>query len=102
MKISESLKRCREHFNLTQAQVAESIGILQQTYYKYEAGKNVPSADVVVKLANAYGVSTDYLLGLSDEPASSTSTNADNELVNAVVSLHRALQNVIEKRGVGL
>ena len=68
MKIAESLKRFRKEFKLTQSQVAATLGILQQTYYKYESGKNTPSAEIVVDLADAYGVSADYLLGRSDEP----------------------------------
>ena len=68
MAIGESLKRFRKEFNLTQTNVADKLGILQQTYYKYENNRVTPSADVVIKLADAYDVSADYLLGLSDTP----------------------------------
>lgn len=67
-KIGQYLKRFREAFNLKQNQVAESIGILPQLYLKYEKDKSVPSASVIINLANAYGVSADYLLGISDTP----------------------------------
>jgi len=67
-RIGESLKRCRKNFNQTQGAVAEGLGILQQTYYKNEAGRAVPSALIIFKLAEHYNVSADYLLGLSDEP----------------------------------
>lgn len=68
MAIGESLKRFRKEFKLTQANVAKDLGILQQTYYKYENNKATPSADFVIKLADVYGVSADYLLGRSDMP----------------------------------
>ena len=68
MTIGESFKRFRKEMNLTQSSVAERLGILQQTYYKYETDKVKPSAEVVLNLANAYDVTTDYLLGRSDEP----------------------------------
>lgn len=68
MTIGESLKRFRKEFSLTQTNVANALGILQQTYYKYETDKVKPSAEVVLDLANAYDVSADYLLGRSDEP----------------------------------
>ena len=67
-KIGESLNRFRKAFNLTQAQVADKLGILQQSYYKYEAGRNMPPASIILDLAGAYDVSADYLLGRSDEP----------------------------------
>ena len=68
MTIGESFKRFRKEFNLTQSNVAEKLGILQQSYYKYETDKVKPSAEIIIDLANAYDVSTDYLLGRSDEP----------------------------------
>ena len=68
MTIGESFKRFRKEFNLTQSNVAEKLGILQQSYYKYETDKVKPSAEIIIDLANAYDVSTDYLLGRSDNP----------------------------------
>ena len=67
-QIGQYLRRFREKFNLKQNQVAESIGILPQLYLKYEKDKSVPSASVIINLANAYNVSADYLLGLTDSP----------------------------------
>ena len=37
-------------------------------YYRYEQGTREPSASVIIALANFFGVSTDYLLGLTDDP----------------------------------
>lgn len=68
MTIGESFKRFRKEFNLTQSNVADKLGILQQSYYKYETDKVKPSAEIILDLANAYDVSADYLLGRSDEP----------------------------------
>ena len=67
MTIAESLRRFRKEFNLKQKDVADTLGVKQPTYNVYES-KSVPSAAVIVKLANAYNVSADYLLGRSDEP----------------------------------
>lgn len=67
MTIAESLKRFRKTFNLNQKQVAETLGIKQQSYQVYES-KTVPSSTVILRLADAYNVTTDYLLGRSDEP----------------------------------
>lgn len=100
MTINESLKRFREEFKLTQAQVAEAIGSMQQVYYKYEAGRSIPSAEVIVKIASAFDVSTDYLLGMSDTPRNPKINSADKELVETVIACNKALQKVLDKRGV--
>ena len=67
MTYADALKRFRKDFNLTQKQAASAAGILQQAYQKYEYGR-VPSAEVLVKLADTFNVSTDYLLGRTDNP----------------------------------
>lgn len=68
MTYAESLKRFRNEFNLTQQQVADSIGILKQAYQRYEYGRD-PAISVLCKIANVYNISLDYLVGLSDNPA---------------------------------
>lgn len=64
----DSLKRFRATRKLSQADVAEKLGIMPQAYYRYECGRAVPSVDVILGMAEAYDVSVDYLLGRSDEP----------------------------------
>lgn len=59
----EKLKELRFKKKLTQAQVAQEIGIEQTSYGKYELGKAIPSVEVLQKLAEFFRVSTDYLLG---------------------------------------
>jgi len=54
---------------LTQAQVAEVLHVSQNTYSQYEIGTTRYPLDVVVTLAELYGVSVDYLVGLTDETA---------------------------------
>lgn len=54
---------------LTQEQIAELLHVSQNTYSQYEIGTTRYPLDAVVKLAEYYGVSVDYLVGLTDEPA---------------------------------
>ena len=63
-----SLRKFRAEYKLSQTDVARALNMAPQSYYKYESDKVVPSVDVIMKLADTYGVSTDYLLGRSDEP----------------------------------
>lgn len=66
MEISEGLKRFRQAFKLNQREVAAALKIPYQSYQGYEYGRNIPSAKIIVNLANIYKVSADYLLGLTD------------------------------------
>ena len=53
---------------LTQSQVAQVLNVKQNTYSQYEIGVLNYPLDVVIRLAQFYGTSTDYLLGLTDIP----------------------------------
>ena len=61
------LKDIREDRDLTQREVAEHLHIRQNTYSQYENGQRGLPIDTLVKLARYFGVSTDYILGLTDE-----------------------------------
>ena len=53
---------------MTQADVAKRLQCSQQAYSHYERGlRDIPS-DVLIRLSQLYGVSVDYILGLSDLP----------------------------------
>ena len=60
------LKTLRETLNLSQSSFAESIGLKQQTYSAYENGSNKPPIDVIIKIAEEYNVSIDWLCGFSN------------------------------------
>lgn len=68
MTIGDSFKRFRKERGLTQQQVANALKIQKSSYQRYEQEKVVPAATVIINLSKFFGVSTDYLLGLSDKP----------------------------------
>jgi transcriptional regulator with XRE-family HTH domain len=57
------IKDLREDFDLTQKKLAEVLGTTQQQYSKYENGLQEIPAHQLVKLADFYRVSVDYILG---------------------------------------
>ena len=61
----ENIRNIRVDRGYTQKQIAEILGISQNTYSQYEVGVLNYPVDAVVKLSRFYGVSTDYLLGLT-------------------------------------
>lgn len=62
------LRDLREDHDLTQEEVAKIIGTTQQHYGKYESGKIVIPFDRVIKLADYYGVSLDYIAYRTNKP----------------------------------
>ncbi len=66
--LSKRLSSLRKSKKLTQAEQAKVLGIARTTYAMYEQGNREPDYDTLTKIANYFGVSTDYLLGLTDKP----------------------------------
>ncbi|MBR7181228.1 MAG: helix-turn-helix transcriptional regulator [Clostridia bacterium] len=60
------IKDLREDRDLRQLDVAQAIGIDQRSLSNYETGKTSPDGEVIVRLARFFGVTCDYLLGVSD------------------------------------
>lgn len=63
----ERIRNLRIDRDLTQQEIAEVLHIKQNTYSQYETGTLNYPLEVVVSLAQFYGTSVDYLLGLTDE-----------------------------------
>lgn len=64
----KNLKSIRTARRLTQQEVADAISIERVTYARYENGTRTPPIENVIKLARFFEVTTDYLLGLTDNP----------------------------------
>lgn len=63
MEIKDILIRERKRHNLTQEELAKLLFMTRGAYAKYETGKNIPTTENIIKLADLYKCSTDYLLG---------------------------------------
>lgn len=62
------IRDLREDRELNQTQVAKMLGMSQTGYSKYETGENDIPTTVLIKLANFYNTSIDYLLGQTNSP----------------------------------
>ena len=85
MTLPESLKRFRKEFKITQKQVADAIGIQKNAYQAYEYGKVKPSVEILARIAEAFNVSADYLLGLND-----TRNSSESYLLNTYRNLNES------------
>lgn len=63
MTLAERLKAERIKHNLSQQQVADMLHMARGAYAHYETGKNVPPLENLIKLADIYKTSLDYLTG---------------------------------------
>lgn len=61
------IRDLREDRDLTQKQIAQMLGMSQTGYSKYETGENDIPTSVLIKLADFYDTSIDYLLERTDE-----------------------------------
>ena len=68
MYVLPRIKEIRKERGLSQAKVANRIGMEQTQYSRYERGENEIKVNVLIDICQALNVSSDYLLGLSDDP----------------------------------
>lgn len=68
-QFAQRLKLCRVVRGVSRRDMGELLGLSENGYGRYERGERMPSAFAVVKLADFFNVSTDWLMGLIDSPA---------------------------------
>ena len=66
--LMERLNQLKTERNLLQKDIAKDTGLSLRSYQYYEKGERIPDINVLIKLCTYFGVSADYLLGLSDDP----------------------------------
>lgn len=63
----ERIRNLREDRDLTQTNIARNLEMSQTGYSKYETGENDIPTQILIKLADFYNTSVDYLLGRTDK-----------------------------------
>ena len=67
--LSKRLQELRKKHKWKQEEVAEQCNMVLRTYRRYETGEREPQASALVKIADFYDVSIDYLAGRTDDPS---------------------------------
>ena len=62
------LRDLREDHDLTQDQLVQKLGMHKTTYTNYEQGKREPPFSLMIRLAQLYNVTLDYIAGITSEP----------------------------------
>ena len=104
MKFKERLKALRKELNLTQKEFAEKIGYTRTAVSAWEIGRNEPSNNDTIKLAEYFGVTTDYLLGKSDlrDPEKIELENLDIAFASGLRGLNKENQETLKNIMEGL
>lgn len=86
-----TLKTLRLQNNLTQAQLAQKLGVTKSVVSAYENGLRMPSYDILISISKVFKVTTDYLLGLEHKQEVDLSGLTDAE-VSALQNLIKAMK----------
>ena len=89
-----TLKTLRLKNNMTQAQLAQKLGLTKSVISAYETGLRLPSYDILIHIAKIYHVSTDYLLGFERKQEIDLSGLSEEE-IDALLNLIKAMKRNI-------
>ena len=92
------IKKLRKEKNITQIRLSIELEVSQETISAYEKGKYYPSAAMLIKLRDIFGVSIDYILGLSDTRFDSLSEANLTEAETYIINLCRKMNTSDRKR----
>ncbi len=87
MVFGQMLKKLRINNELSQKTLADKIGVIQQSISAYENGTSDPSIDCLIKFAQFFNVTIDYLVGYSQAPSNHCFTEDQIELFKTYDSL---------------
>lgn len=76
----ENLRKLRQNRNLTQKELGAMVGLSKAVVSKYENSMGYPTYDVLIRIARYSGVTTDYLLGVSNNKAVDVSGLTDSQI----------------------
>lgn len=82
------LRALRQEQNISMKQLGDIFDVAESTISLYENEKRKVDTDMLIKFANYFNVSTDYLLGITDERNSSLDNNADIGFDDFTYAMH--------------
>lgn len=80
--LNENIKKLRVAQGLNQVEFAKILSVTKQCVSNWENDNVVPSIDMLCKIADVFGVSTDYLLGRSDKRVIEVSSLTDKQITH--------------------
>lgn len=78
--IGKRIKKQRLKYNLTQRELSFRLGLTPKMISFYENEERTPPADIIIKLSQIFNISTDYILGLSDDNSKKVTVTQKEEV----------------------
>lgn len=94
----ERLKQLRTNAGLTQLEVSQLLGVERSTYVKYERGNSDPPTATLVRLADYFGVTVDYLIGHDSAAVPPLSKPAISDADFNILKKFHALDDMAQAR----
>lgn len=88
MTLNENIKQLRIARNLSQVDLAKVLGVTKQSISNWENNNIQPSIDMLIRLAEFFSVSTDYLLGFEQRKYIEISGLTDQQLAHIVAIIN--------------
>ena len=88
-EVKNRIRRLREDLDLRQIDVADATGIDQKTLSNYETGKTNPDSYSILRLAEFFQVTTDYLLGYA-----TTNIKSHKDLLSQLGKIEKELNEI--------
>ena len=92
------IRELREEKKITQIRLSIELEVSQETISAYEMEKYYPSVKSLINLQNIFGVSIDYILGLSDTRYERIETNSLAQDETRLINLYRKLDSLGKER----
>ncbi len=98
MKFKDRLVQLRKELKLTQIEFAKKIGFSRTAISAWEIGRNEPSNEDTIKIADFFGVSVDYIIGKSNirNPEKIDMDNVDVSFLTGVKGLNETNKMIIQ------
>nr|WP_302597785.1 helix-turn-helix transcriptional regulator [uncultured Cellulosilyticum sp.] len=90
---SKRLKELRKEHNLTQADLAQKLGVVRTAITNYETNRTMPDPAALNELANLFNVSIDYLLGNTNTPTDNLTVKEEKDIAKKLDELKEILES---------
>lgn len=104
MKTGEKIRYLRTKNNITSKQLGKILDISESSISLYENGKRTPNIELIVKVADLFNVSTDFLLGVTDNPQKAFQNDSETDfseiLENIIAFLNSQNYIIFDGKGV--
>lgn len=93
----DNLKKLREEHNITQVKLSTDLGVSQELISRYELGSSFPQPQMLIKLANYFNCSVDYLLGVTNIKTPIKSIDKKDIEISDIVTKYNSLSSENKK-----